>query len=166
MCLIKEDGLIVPDANTYINEAEAEALLNSIGETFGDITETEIRDALLKATRYLESYRLKYKGERVIVPQSLSFPRQNVIIEGYLYPYDEIPKEIKLAQAVAAMLYSQDTDVQPDNDGKTILSESIAGAISVTYADNGATGNTNYFPKIDTYLKLFLKGSSNSLYRA
>jgi hypothetical protein len=165
-CIIVEDGNIIEDANTYITVDEAESLLNNIGETFGEIPTATIELNLLKATRYLESFRSRYKGSKVSSTQTLQFPRVDVIVDGFLVGSDSIPNELKYAQALSAMVLSTGEDLQQTNDGRTITSETIAGAISVVYADNGVSGNTIHNPLIDTYLNQLLKGKSHQLYRA
>lgn len=167
VCLVIEDGTIVPSANSYLTVEEAEEMLNTIGETFADTPDEVIKTKLLKATRVLESYRSKYKGTKVDPTQSLQFPRYDVTIDGFLIDADVIPYETKMAQAIIAMLYNNGTDVQTPSDGKTIIEESIGNAITVKYADNG-TNNTINYPELDTYLKPLLKGncSTKQLYRA
>lgn len=161
-CLIPEDGTIVVGANTYITASEAETLLNGIGETFGDTPEVTIEQYLLKAIRTLESYRSKYQGSKVDSTQALQFPRYDVYIDKFLQGSDTIPTELKMAQAIIALLMNDGQEVQPTTDGRTVLQESIGNAISVTYANDGGNGNPVY-PMLDTYLKPLLKSSSRTL---
>jgi hypothetical protein len=164
-CLIIETGSIVTDANSYITAAEAETLLNNVGESFGDIPTATIETYLLQGVRYLESFRSRFQGLKTDSTQSLQWPRTPVKIDGYSISSDVIPTELKMAQALAALEINNGETLQDNNNGQTITSESIGGAISVTYANDGISGNTNYFPLINTYLSPLLKGKSTQVYR-
>jgi len=157
-CLIIETGAIIAGANSYITATQAETLLNNVGQTFGDIPTVTIETNLLRACRYLESFRARYQGTKTDPTQALQWPRTNVKIDGYAIDNDVIPEDLKLAQALSALVENDGTTLQETNNGQTILSESIAGAISVTYANNGASGNVNNYPMVETYLSALLKG--------
>lgn len=165
VCIVVEDGSIVTGANSYITNEEAEQLLNSIGETYGDITPSEIKMAILKATRYTEYYRDQYQGCKVSSAQELQFPRNNVYVDGFLISNDVIPKELKMAVATAALTLLNGDDLQIDNDGKLITQESIGGAISVTYSEYSGTGNELHYPLIETYLTPLFKSKSMVVHR-
>lgn len=166
-CLLVEDGSIVPGSNTYITLAEAEPLVNSIGESFGSTPDATIEKNLLKAMRMLESYRGKYQGNKISGTQPLQFPRDSVYIDGYLLGSGTIPNELKMAQALIALMTIDGVELQGVTDSRSIIQETIGNAISVTYSDNGASSDPR-FPLIETYLRPLLKSASmnGKVYRA
>jgi len=159
MTIIVEDGSIVPDANSYLTIAEANTLLD---DTFGIVPIVALTEKDLKlATQYLESFASEYQGFQVSpAAQSLQFPRNFVYINCVPVPSDSIPTTLKTAQALAAYEQSIGHILQPTNSGQAITQKSIAGQISVSYADNGLGGQL-IFKQINQYLKaLFNKQNS------
>lgn len=165
VCLVKEDGSIVANANTYIDGTDAESLLNTIGETLEDFSEREIELHLFKAMRQLESYRNTFQGSKVSSTQSLQFPRQYVVIDGYDIASDEIPYELKMSQAVITLLLLQGEELQVSTDGSAVISESI-GPISVQYTPSGSTSSEVHNPILDTYLTCLLKSPQLKVWRS
>jgi hypothetical protein len=148
MALIIEDGSIVADANTYIDEAEAAAILDAKFGITATITEQELK----AAAQYLEGFCDQFQGHKVDpASQSLCWPRQGVYIDCILQPSDSIPSQLKTAQALAAYEENQGNSLQPNVSNQATTSKSIAGQISVTKSDNGM--NDGYsFTKVNQYL--------------
>ncbi len=144
--LIVEDGSVVTDANTYLDEADANLILADFGLPALVSAEANLR----AAARYLDSFRDRYQGTKVSPTQSLQFPRVNVLIDCNLQASDVIPNDLKIAQALAASKESLGNPLFKDTDGKTITSKSIAGQISVNYSDNGLSGTI--YTEINAYL--------------
>lgn len=131
MTLIIEDGTIVPNSNSYINDTYLVSYASDRGIT---ISQDEAERCLIKAMDYLES--LSFIGTKLTKEQSLQWPRQGVTIDGFLVDYNEIPKELKKAQAETALAVSRGEDPLADIP-KNIESASV-GSISVTYS-SGST---------------------------
>lgn len=158
MALIVEDGSIVAGANTYIDEAEAATILDDRFGVTATITEQELK----AAAQYLEGYCDQYKGTKVQSNQSLCWPRQGVYIDCELFPNDEIPDDLKTAQALAAYEENQGNSLQPNVSNQTVQSKSIAGQITVQYAENGLSTGTQ-FTKVNQYLKPLLADFNQSM---
>jgi hypothetical protein len=165
VCLVKEDGTIVAGANTYIEYSDAETILDNIGETI-EVTEEQFERYLLQACRILEGK--KYIGSMVDSTQELQWPRSDVTVNGFDIAETTIPIQLQKAQAVIALTLSQGEQAEADvSDGKNVIQETIAGAISVTYANNGISGGVLRNPLIDQYLDpLLKKGYNLGVYRA
>lgn len=98
--LIVEDGTGKADAESFVTVAEADARLAALGMTTWDenMSEPEKEQALRRATQYMEQrWRLRWKGALYTGVQALSWPRSDVVAEGYLYPFDAIPTAVKNA---------------------------------------------------------------------
>lgn len=163
MALIVEDGSIVAGANTYLTIAEADTILD---DKFGIVPTTALTEKDLKlAAQYLESFRTQYLGQQVSPStQTLEWPRVDVLINCVLQASDEIPEELKVAQALAAYEESLGNTLQPTTSGQSITQKSIAGQISVSYSDNGLDSGVKIFRQVDQYLTiLFKKQNSQSV---
>jgi len=163
MALIIEDGTIVANANTYLTEAEA----NTILENFGYVLTPATAEADLRtAAQYLESFRNNYQGSKVSSTQSLQWPRTDVYIDCFAFASDEIPEELKFAQALAAYETAQGETLQVNSNGQTITQKTIVGAVSVSYADNGQDSAQKTFNQIDSYLEsLFANNGMVKVFR-
>lgn len=113
---------------------------------------------LNKAMDYLET--INWKGQPTNESQPLSWPRKDIVKDSRKIPSDLIPQQIIDAQCYLA-IHSNDIDLLPVvNGGGEVLSESIAGALSVTYA----SGSKDDLPKIP-FINRLLNGlcySSNT----
>lgn len=68
---------------------------------------------------------------------------------------EPVPEAIKKAQMVAAILIDGGEDLLAP-EGQRVLSESVAGAVSVTYSDNGR--QSTFYPQLFALLKPFMVG--------
>jgi hypothetical protein len=120
--------------------------------------DAQITILLNKAMDYLET--LNWKGSPTNKAQPLSWPRKDIIKDSREIPSNSIPKRIIDAQCYLA-IHSNNVDFLPIiNGGEEVLSESIAGALSVTYAPK----SKNDLPKIP-FINRLLNGfcySSNT----
>ena len=97
---------------------------------------------LNRAMDYLET--INWKGKPSNESQPLSWPRKDIVKDSRKIPCDAIPQQIIDAQCYLA-IHSNDIDLLPVvSGGGEVLSESIAGALSVTYA----SGSKDDLPKI------------------
>ncbi|ELO0595181.1 hypothetical protein QY625_003482 [Salmonella enterica] len=105
---------------------------------------------LTEAMDYLEG--MSWHGQRTSENQPLSWPRRGVMYDGAVLSPDTVPGRVADAQCRLAV-EAQTVDLQPTlNGGESILSESIAGAVAVTY-DPDSTGEPPSFPWLDTLLR-------------
>lgn len=155
MGIIIEDGSIVANANSYatVKQLEDYALLRGI--TLPNRSADRIRITILGAD-YTESFRKKYQGCKVSALQSMQFPREGVVIDGFDSPSDSIPFDLKLAQMQASIEYIT-TDMLPST-GKNIKREKV-DVIDITYQDGDGALTAPSFPKVDQYLDALLKSN-------
>ncbi|MWN91281.1 hypothetical protein GQ597_11280 [Gilliamella sp. Pra-s65] len=113
---------------------------------------------LNKAMDYLET--LNWKGSPTDKAQPLSWPRKDIVKDSRETPSNSIPKQIIDAQCYLA-INSNDIDFLPViPGGEEVLSESIAGTVSITYAPK----SKNDLPKLP-FINRLLNGfcySSNT----
>lgn len=105
---------------------------------------------LIKAMDYLAG--LDWCGEKSEQSQPLDWPRRGVCVNGAILQDGLLPKRVVDAQCRLAV-EAQIVDLQPTLNGESdILSESIAGAVAVTYNPDSA-GTPPSFPWLDTILR-------------
>jgi len=78
-----------------------------------------------------------YKGSRTDSTQVLSWPRQGVCVDGALLASDSVPDIVKELQMRAAYDIDAGSDPLAVAD-QAVQAESVAGAVSVTYASGSA----------------------------
>ena len=160
MALIIEDGSQVVDANSYVTDAEYTAYATLKGLTVGatpPLREVE----LLRAMDYLQGLEQSFKGTRVSSSQSVSFPRYNVSLYGYLLASDKIPKELKNGQFEAAF-YSVTGTLTPNESIKNVSKEKL-GDLEVEYFKGGQSSRV-IVKRANVYLQPLLQ-DSNALVR-
>ena len=135
MPLIIEDGTKPAGANSYVTDEEYTAYAALRGYEIGSDEATR-ESELIKATDYLDKYRDKFKGVKSTRDQSLSWPRYNVVIDGYSIDHDEIPTELKRAQMELAKL-SVTVDLTPSGSIQNVASQKLVD-LSVSYHDGGS----------------------------
>ena len=97
---------------------------------------------LIKAMDWLDLQ--PFSGYKTDSGQPLEFPRNGETI---------VPEKIKTAQLVAAVLIDSGEDLMAP-EGQRVLSESVAGAVSVSYSDTGR--QSTYYPQLGRLLRPFL----------
>lgn len=136
MTIIIEDGTGVLSANSYVTEAELTDYA-----TLRGITLTATPESLLhRAMDYVELQ--SYQGAKTNADQSLQWPRTGVYIDGTLQASDSIPDLVKELQIRVAI----DIDAGQDPNAassQAVKSETVVGAVSVTYQDNTTASTTS-----------------------
>jgi len=137
MALIIEDGSIVADANSYATAAELVAWAESVGETY-PATEAEQEQLLLQSMFMFYEY--CWAGTRVSSDQTLDFPRSSMLVNGFYFPSDEIPEDIKTAQMSWAIT-ANTNDLFPSQSAGSgdVIEERVEGAITIKY-ETGTSG--------------------------
>lgn len=158
MALIVEDGSIVPGANTYITDQELTDYADARGLTY-PATAPDREQLLIKAMDYLHDQ--KYKGNRTNPEkQILDWPRSNVFSNERYIDHDEIPYELKNAQAEAA-LAEQTQSLLVNNTEQNVTKEKL-DTLEVEYA-NGGSWETQRLERVDAYLKDLVRRGNNGL---
>jgi len=148
MAIIKEDGSIVANANSYVTVAEANAyfaLVNNAVWDPLDPTDQKVPYLILAVKFMQQRYRLRWQGYRTNVSQKLDWPRTLVakpdVGSGYgsypvYYGINDIPQEVKDAQCELAVRIANG-DLNPDISPEDVADTIKVGPISVTYSKNG-----------------------------
>lgn len=149
--IIVEDGTRVSGANSYITVAELTTYADERGVT---ISAAEEEDLLIEAMDYLES--LDYIGYRYTEDQALSWPRSDARkYKIYWYDTDEIPQDLKDAQAEIALAVDAGNSPLENLDRKTKREK--VGDIEVEYSDG--SNSAVVVRKINAKLKDLIVGS-------
>ena len=160
MALIVEDGSIVAGANTYVTVAELDDFASARGTTLPAI-ESDKEILIIKAMDYVEAYRARFQGSKVEAAQPVQWPRINVEIDGFSFPSDEIPIDLKNAQLQAGLEVNSLDDLSPTQT-ESIKKEKV-DVLETEYfsPQEGAISSPNY-PKVDAYLDALLKNGGSS----
>lgn len=145
-----------PDANSYVSVQELRGYAGLRGETLPE-NDLDCEPLLIKAMDYLESFR--YKGTPSQSINSLSFPREDIWVDGTYYDTGVIFQKIKDAQMLLAIT-SQTVPLQPSFPAGSkgpVMSQSVYGAVSRTFAKpSDATTLAPYLPAVRKLLSSFL----------
>ncbi len=149
MALIIEDGSIVAGANSYVTLDEVKAFATARGVTLPTV-DAEIEPFAVLAFDYIESFRVKYQGQKTEPSQRTEFPRSGVVVDGYYAPSTEIPWQLKSAQC-QAVIEAHETDLMP-NSSPGVKREKVS-VLEVEYqlSSNSLTEPPS-FPKVDAFL--------------
>lgn len=135
MALVVEDGSVVAGAEAYDTIANVLTYASNIGDaTFAALATGPQEEAARRATRYMEAkWRMKWKGNKTVDTQVLSWPRYNVLDEdGFVVDSDIVPQGVKEAFAEACILAGDSSvDLEPDVAKLTKLVK--AGSVEVEY---------------------------------
>jgi len=74
---------------------------------------------------------------------------------------DPVPDQIKTAQMVAALLIDSGENLLAPQ-GQRVLSESVAGAVSVSYSDTGR--QSTYYPQLAALLRPYLGSAGGNTF--
>lgn len=134
---------LVIGTDTYAEETE----LAAYAEARGVILSEPESILLTRAMDWLELQ--PFSGKKTDSDQPLQFPRNG---NGF------VPINIKKAQLVCAMIYDAGGDpLNTGGVGSRVVSESVAGAISVEYSDIGGL-DTTYYPQLEALLRSDIGG--------
>lgn len=154
MALIVEDSTGLPDAESYISVADADAYVSSMigGPGWAGASEGDKERALRRATQYVDS-RYHYKNSKLNPDQALEWPRV-----GYPWPVKRVlDATCELAvRALSGDLYS---DVAPDDN---IKSETV-GPLTTVYQDAENGGQVRFVIVDDLLAPLVASGQMTAI---
>ncbi len=159
MTLIIEDGTGVDNANSYVSIDDCDSYHDGLGNTGWTGDDAVKQSAILRAMAWLESQ--PWKGRKLDYSNALSWPRADVVDrEGYVVPEDEVPDGVVKALCEAALIEIESAGIlRPSLErGGQVKSESIDGAVSVTYKDSAPV--TTQFYAIQGYLGGLVKSTN------
>lgn len=144
---------LIVGTDTYATLDEARAIAASRGWSLPAL-DADAEIALRNGADYLDMQESRFNGERLDSAQSMAWPRTGATYcDGRDIADGAYPAELLRAQVAAAAEYGAGTDVRASTDGRTVASEAVSGAVSVSYFDNGQTGSTITITKAMDALK-------------
>jgi hypothetical protein len=135
MAFVVETGAGLSNANSSASVSAADSYVADRGITgWAALTETVKQQSLVKATDYLEAtYRASWKGNRVSETQALSWPRYNVVVDGFNYPSNVVPPQVVNA-CIEMALRAAAGDTLLADQGQKVKREKI-DVIEIEYQD-------------------------------
>lgn len=153
MAFVVENGTGLPDANSYVSVAEADAYHADRGNNAWTGAEAVKQAALVRATDYIEQiYGERWQGAPVSMSQALSWPRGGVAN----VPADIVPVRLKQAVCQLALEAVSGIELNPTLD-RAIKKEKI-GPLETEYMNNASSGEVR--PAIDGLLRALLRGGN------
>ena len=171
MALVIEDGTGKADSTSYISVEEFRAYAQARGDDL-PVDDEDCEALLVQAMDYLEQYTLdvgspgQYKGTKFLTSQALQWPRAGAVIDGALFPSNQIPKQLKNAQAQLG-IEATSFPLMPSNNGYSVAKEKV-DVLEVEYATGGRlSGSTRdpkpVMPKVDAFLRPLLVAAGPTL---
>lgn len=160
MAFVVETGAGLSNANSLASVSAADTYVADRGITGWTALSTPIKQqSLVNATDYLEAtYRSAYKGNRVSETQSLSWPRYNVIVDGFNFPANVVPTQVINACIEMAIRASLGETLLADQ-GQRVKREKI-DVIEVEYQDYSDPAQR--YPLVNRMLMPYLISASES----
>lgn len=158
MALIVETGAGLSNAESYISVANADTRMTNVGNSnWTTLTTTEKEQALRRATIYMEqAYRERWLGYRETDTQALSWPRNSVIVDGFI-PVDTDVVPADVANACADLAFKAAAgDLNPELTRGVVRKK--VGPLETEY-DRNSPQSVRY-RSVDMMLAPYLKGSS------
>lgn len=160
MAFVVETGAGLSNANSLASVSAADTYVADRGIAGWTALSTPIKQqSLVNATDYLEAtYRSAYKGNRVSETQSLSWPRYNVIVDGFNFPANVVPTQVINACVEMAIRASLGETLLADQ-GQRVRREKI-DVIEVEYQDYSDPAQR--YPLVNRMLMPYLISASES----
>jgi len=148
--LIIETGVSVANANTYVEVEFVREFADLRGIEL-PVDDVPIEEALIKAFDYIESRETDFSGDRM--SENSVFPRQGCVLFGNEIANTSIPRNLKYAQAQAAIILIQGVELQRVVEAGDYVSEEKIGPLTVKYADPLSVGIDASFGPVEDLLK-------------
>ena len=162
MALVVETGVGLHNADSFISLDDARAFAANYGITL-PTNDTAAEVALRQGCQYVELQQKCFNGSRLTSTQSLSWPRTGATnAYGAEYADGDIPPQLGFAQVYAAAEYAAGKDVRASDDGLSVASKEVTGAVAVSYFNNGKTGKAITITKSLDALAPLMTGCSNN----
>lgn len=158
MALIVETGGASTTAESFASVAAADTRHSANGNAaWAALATTALKEqALRRATQYMEqAYRTRWHGKRKERLQALSWPRNDVVVDGWSIDSDIVPPEVVNACIDLALKASTAT-LAPDLE-RAIVREKV-GPLETEYSE--FSPQAVRYRSIDLMLAPFLKGSA------
>ena len=162
MALVVESGACLADSDSFISLFDARAFAAKYGITL-PVDDTAAEVALRQGCQYVELQQSRFNGSRLTTTQALSWPRTGATnVYGVEYADGNMPVQLGFAQVYAAAEYAAGKDVRASDDGLSVASKEVTGAVAVSYFNNGKTGKAITITKsLDALAPLMVSCSNN-----
>ncbi len=159
MGIVVEDGSIVANSNSYISRADYIAYAASIGVTIADAVAAD--EELIKAASFIDQHEPNLQGTRTNRDNPMAFPRWRVLVNGWSWNSDEIPRQVILAQQAYALDVHNGVDLwnKAANPNLIASEKEVSGAVSIKYAISGNDQKMTNTSTGDALLATLLKRS-------
>ena len=159
MAFVPETGAGLSNSNSYASVAQADSYFADRGNAdWAALTTTEKQQALIKATDFLEAtYRSAWKGYRVSATQALSWPRVDVVADGFPIPSSIVP--LPVVYSCAELAIRSTTTTLLADQGQQVKREKV-DVLEVEYQDY--SDPTERYPAVNRLLLPFLLSTSAS----
>ena len=145
MALIVETGTGLDDADSYISLVDARAWAANNGYSLA-IDDDDANIQLRKGAIDVDLSEGGFPGSRLNNEQSLAWARINAYSctgqNQTPIPPNVVPNKIKYAQVIYGDAYQKGITVRANDDGLSVASKKVVGAVEVSYHDNGKTGKS------------------------
>jgi hypothetical protein len=143
MALVVENGSLVTGANSFVSVAEARAFAAARASNLPESDEA-VEAAAVVAADFLETFAARFKGSKVDPEiQALTWPRKDVVLDGWAVPITTIPQALKNAQCQLIIEAANGLDLMPTGTGREIIREKID--VIETQYQPGAGGSPQPF---------------------
>lgn len=149
--MIVENGSGIENADSYVDIDFADNYFSSRNPKWAEKTEEEKETALIKATDYINSL-YKWHGKKKTQEQALAFPRI-CLVDSDGYKVEGIPLNVKKAVCVVAMEQGNGTLFETEERKGDIASESVSGAVSVSYFAGTKKENQSGLQEVNSLLR-------------
>jgi hypothetical protein len=157
--LIIEDGTTPAGANSYVPLVDAREYGAARGVDLSPINAI-LEAQALQAMDYIESHSSRFVGDQSSRGQSLSWPRDNVVIENWSWMNTEIPRQVLNAQlALIIEIHNGEDPFNPAQAALPVISKKVDGAVEVKYANPVSALKVRKTQKSKTHINLLLKNS-------
>lgn len=161
MALIIEDGTIVSNANSYVGVTEMRSFLGQFNQNPSQ-NDDLLCAALAQAFFFINTLEPWLSGSRTSSSQTAAYPRENLVIYGNEIANNVIPDQVKHLQIYAAYEQVNGNDLEPNSDGRVVISESIPGCYSKSYSDKSVSGSTMQLGRVNNALSPLTAGGRSS----
>ena len=139
MTVIVEDGSQVSNSDSYVSRADYITYAASVGVTIADDETADVQ--LINSATYIGNHEDNLKGTLVARDQSMAYPRNNLVIDGWSWSNDEIPRQVILCQMTFALDINAGEDLYNRSQNPSLITKKEkVDVIEVEYAVSENTG--------------------------
>lgn len=160
MAFTVEDGTGKNNANSLCDVATADAFWTDRGNTDWSGQQSDKEAALVRASDYVRNQsRYLWVGTKKTYAQVMPWPRTGATeYSGQAIPDNVVPWQVQQAVAYLALAALTTPELQPTLEhGGKVRSESVAGVVSTTYADDAPVSDVIQF--VDGLLQPLLRSA-------